>query len=37
MWSGTCFSQTELGYVCRVEYTWLTSSLPLLHRDMCPG
>jgi hypothetical protein len=24
-------------FVCRVEYTWLTSSLPLLHRDMCPG
>jgi hypothetical protein len=23
--SGTWLSQTELGYVCRVEYTWLTS------------
>jgi hypothetical protein len=26
IWSLTWLSQTELGYVCRVKYTWLTSS-----------
>jgi hypothetical protein len=37
LWSETWLSQTEECYVCRVEYTWLTSSLPLLHRHICPG